>query len=620
MAQEDVTILKIGTEEAVSSIADLKQNIKELKKELELVQLDSAEGWTQYQKTLKELQINQNALKDAMYATSGTLDDVITSANGASESYNSLVHKMAELKTEWRATNDEARRNELGEQIGDINQKLKDMDASIGNFQRNVGNYKSGFEGLAETLQNLPPTFGPVKNSMEDIGKTMDLVGKSPLLGIVGLLVPIIVKITSALQDNETAMGAVKQMTEALQPAMDFLNGILQKIAEAFAWVVDKLVTLAGGNGWFSKTISAVTGVGNAFWQYMLTPIRTIIEALNGLGLVLKDVFTGQWQDVKKHATEAWEGIKDSFSNGFSFQENFQTGQTWGEQIIEGIMSDANKKKAQEAADELKPSTNDGPIISEDEGEEEYDQFAALEAEEAQRAKDNAILSAMLEGMEAREAARQREADIEKAVEDSITEYIAEQTKKREELDELEKKKKKEKRLQDLKDTKETLLAAASATSQILNSIAEMYEQNSENDDKRQKKAKKLRIAAATIEMLQGAVTAYSSAQSLGVPLGPIIGGINAAAVLTMGAINISKMKATNTESDSGGAGGSSIPSASVSAPSIEASLQSVRNVTTASEEDRLNQMASSQKVYILQSDIEAAGKQSKVQIAESSF
>jgi hypothetical protein len=87
-----------------------------------------------------------------------------------------------------------------------------------------------------------------------------------------------------------------------------------------------------------------------------------------------------------------------------------------------------------------------------------------------------------------------------------------------------------------------------------------------------------------------------------------------------MGVANINKIKSTSATG--GGAAAASAPSASasVAAPNIDTGLQSVRNVTSASEEDRLNRMAQEQRVYILQSDIEAAGQQSKVQVAESSF
>ena len=146
--EEVVTILRVGTEEAVRSVNDLKENIKILKGNLGELTIGSQE----YQDTLEELKVNQNALKDAMYATTGSMEDVAAAATGMSKSYNSLVHQMAALKEEWRATNDEARRNELGKQIAEINQQLKDMDASVGNFQRNVGNYESGVTGLVAKI------------------------------------------------------------------------------------------------------------------------------------------------------------------------------------------------------------------------------------------------------------------------------------------------------------------------------------------------------------------------------------------------------------------------------------------------------------------------------------
>lgn len=608
---EDVLIFKVNTQEAVQSVGDLKNNIKVLKKDIDGLTI----GTTEYQEKLNELKQNQNALKDAMYATSGSMEDVTKAASGMSDSYNSLVHQMAALKEEWRATNDEARRNELGKQISEINTKLKDMDASVGNFQRNVGNYESGVSGLVAkfdawgaTLKQMPPTLGATKESIGKVGETMQLVGKQPILGIIGLLAPIIMKITSSLQENETAMGAVKKIMDSLQPAFDLLQQTLEWIAQGFAQMVDWLINLVGGSGWMNKLISVVTGVGNVFLQYLLTPIRSAIAGFKGLANIVKDIFTGQWGDVKKHAKEAGEGIADAWKEGFSFQSNYEAGQKVGDEFIEGIAS--KKAKAAEVGKELKDamSIEEQYGISEDVGEEEYDQFAAMAAEEAQRAKDEAVLNAMVEGMEAREAALQREADMEKAVADGVTEYLNEQNEKRKKSDE-----------ERAKNTIATLNAAASATSGLLNSLADMYESDEKNAKKNAKKVKTLRIASATIDMLQGAVTAFSSSMQLGPIAGPIVGAANAAAVIAMGIANINKIKSANMDGSSEG-GTSSSASVSVSAPSVDTYLPSVRCVTSASEEDRLNRMASPQKVYILQSDIEAAGNQSKTQIEESSF
>jgi len=611
-ATEDVLIFKVNTQEAVQSVGDLKNNIKVLKKDIDGLTI----GTTEYQEKLNELKQNQNALKDAMYATSGSMEDVAKAASGMSDSYNSLVHQMAALKEEWRATNDEARRNELGKQIGDINQKLKDMDASVGNFQRNVGNYESGVSGLVAkfdawgaTLKQLPPTLGATKESIGKVGETMQLVGKQPILGIIGLLAPIIMKITSSLKENETAMGAVKKIMDSLQPAFDILQQTLEWIAQGFAQMVDWLINLVGGSGWMNKLISVVTGVGNVFLQYLLTPIKSAIAGFKGIANVVKDVFTGQWGDVKKHAKEAGEGIADAWKEGFSLKNNYEAGQKVGDEFIEGIAS--KKAKAAEVGKELKDamSLEEQYGISEDGGEEEYDQFAALAAEEAQREKDEALFKAITDGINEREAAKQRERDFELANEKAL----------QEELDALreEGNKKEEERR---KNTIATLQGVADATSSILSSIADMYESDEENAKKNAKKIKALRIASATIDMINGAIGAYTQASaSLPPPFGQILGAASAASVIAMGVANIAKIKATNVDSPSEGGGTASAP-ASVSAPSIDTNIPTIRNVTSASEEERLNRMASSQKVYILQSDIEAAGSQSKVQIEESSF
>ena len=157
----------------------------------------------------------------------------------------------------------------------------------------------------------------------------------------------------------------------------------------------------------------------------------------------------------------------------------------------------------------------------------------------------------------------------------------------------------------------------ASGVTSLLSSIADAYESDTNASEKELKKAKNLRIAAATIDMLSGVVAAISTAMTLGPIAGPIMGAINSAAVIAAGVANIQKIRSTSTSKD-GGSGGDT--PAAVSPPSINTNIPTIRTATSASEEDRLNRMASPQKVYILQSDIEAAGSQSKTQIEESSF
>lgn len=267
---EDVIILKVGTDQAVKSVGDLKQNIKELKKQLEGYKEETGEvdeqgkkvyktieglkiGTEKYKQVLEELKINQNALRDAMYATTASMEDVSAAAMGVSDSYNSLVHQMAALKEEWRSTNDEARRNELGVQIGEINQKLKDMDASIGNFQRNVGNYSSVLEGLEKGFLATAGGAGSVINPIKNVTMGLNALSATPVIGILGLLANIIMRVMEGLESSEGNMRAVTEAFSVFSGVGDLVTKVLQGLAKAVSAVGKGLTWLAEQFGLVSE-------------------------------------------------------------------------------------------------------------------------------------------------------------------------------------------------------------------------------------------------------------------------------------------------------------------------------------------------------------------------------
>lgn len=603
MTEETITILKVGTEDAVKSVNDLKENIKVLKQNLGELEI----GTEAYQTTLEELKVNQNALKDAMYATTTSMEDVAAAATGASKSYNSLVHQMAALKEEWRATNDEARRNELGEQIAKINQQLKDMDASVGNFQRNVGNYESGVAGIAAkfdawgaTLKQMPPTLGAAKESIGKVGETMQLVGKQPILGIIGLLAPIIMKITASLQENQTAMDAVKKLMQSLQPVFDVLSGVLEGIAQGLSKAVDWLVQFVGESDGVKKVISSIAGVGNSILQYLLAPIKSAIAAVKGFGKIMGDVFKGNWSDIKTHAKETGQEIADAYKEGFSFKANFEEGKAAGAKFVSGVKD--NKVEANAAGKELGEEMAKGV----EEGLKLADFEKALAKGESRNNAKFEAEKAEIEAMNDWWTQEMESVDEEvNAMFEQHVDQLLESTKSKSKL------------------TAEQIVGStmevANATSGLMSALADMYESDEKNAEKNAKKIKALRIASATIDMLNGAVAAFASAQTLPPPFGQIVGAANAAAVIAMGVANINKIKSTN--STGGGASSATAPTpAVVSAPNVDTNLQSVRNVTSASEEERLNQMAKDQRVYIVSSDIEAALDGNKTRVEESSF
>lgn len=605
MAEETITILRVGTEEAVRNISDLRNNIKALKEGFEDAQgnmhkgLNDLEiGTQEYKDTLEELKVNQNALKDAMYATTSSMEDVAKAATGASDSYNSLVHRMAALKEEFRSTEDAARRADLGGQIKAINDQLKDMDALQGNFQRNVGNYansiKDAFSDMSKNVDVFRKSLGAVGGGLNGLKDGMEGISKSPFVATFGLLVSIALKLADELKENETAMAAVKKAMESLKPVMDFFSGIIETLAEYLGDIIVKVTEFVTSNGLFQKIIKGVMGVGNAILQFVIAPFKGVIAAIK----VFKE------QGVKGIG-DAARAFGQEMKSGVSFKENFNAGQVAADTMLSGVKS--RKKEAKEAGKEL--------------GKEAGKSFA------------DQMYESFLRGLRAGDKRAEALREWKKNLDDALAESNAEM---QEEIDsmfqgEVEALKKaleeeEELRKKDLENAKkiaqakkDTLKGVASATSDILGAIADLYESDEENSEKNANKIKNLRIAAATIDTISGALGAFMQAsQTIPPPYGQIVGAAAAAAVTASGFAQIAQLKKTKV---SGSAGNSSIQTPAVaSAPTINTDMPQVRSVTSSSEEDRLNQMAKSQRVYILADDIEASQNQIKTQVSESSF
>lgn len=633
---ENITILKIGTQEAVQNIGDLRKNVQILKKSLEDLDIGSRE----YQDTLDELKVNQNALKDAMYATSSSMDDVAKSASGANVifdeqgklvkdatvSYNSYVHAMAALKEEFRSTGDAVRRADLADKINQINDQLKKMDADQGNFQRNVGNYEGALKGWANGLDAMDKGLKAATGGVNGLKGGVEAFGKSPAIASFTILVSVAMKLAEALKENDTAMAAVKKATAALQPVMDFFGGVLETIAGVLADVIGKVSEFVSSNGLFQKIIGGVVGVGNAIFKFITAPVRGVIAAIK--------VFQDEGIKGIRNAAKAFG---DEMKGGVAFRSNFEGGQAAADAMISGMSS--RKAPAKEAGKTIAKEVKDGVKEELDIGLDEIiagaeksmqDLYSDLDLmEENRRKKEEKSEAVRLERMkgdnEARlallqefyDAALER-GDLSKALEydTQIADLRVEIAK---EADEKIKKSAEERQ----KAIVATMQTSIDATTSILDTLADIYEADERGQKKNAKKVKALRIASATIQTIQGAVSAFMSAvDTYGVPWGLAIGAASAATVTAAGMANIAKMRSTPVEDTGGSApsvSGSSTP-AIVQAPALTTQVSNVRSVTSASEEDRLNAMASDQRVVLVMSDLEVKQDQVRTQVAESSF
>ena len=575
----DQVKVDIVTVDAVSNLAELKAQISEAKKALDGMKLGSKE----YQDQLKQVIEGQNLLRAAMNGTTATAEELKAAVDAEGTSYNALVNQMANLKRAFRATTDEAERADLGGRIKAINDQLKEMDAMKGDFQRNVGDYfNQTSKAMKEVIKDLPSGLDAIKGPLRDIEGTMGLMSHQPIIGIIGLLSPILVQIAQALKEDDKAMGAVKKMGDALKPLLDFFSGILTNIVDILGDLIARTTDFIQNNGVIQKVINGVAGVGNAILQFIVAPIKGVIAAIK----VFKE------QGVKGLG-DAGKAFVAEMKSGVAFKSNYEAGQAMVSTILSGARS--RKNEIAETGTAIGKELSKAMTVSFDRENKEW-----------------------LKNQE----------NFAKDVENSINQYIAETSAEIDDWIENEKRMAEEEEFYQqamaeaaeaaAERKKAAMEAYVSGVSNLMSTVADALESGDNASEASVKAAKNLRIAAATIDMISGAVTAFSVAQSLGPIAGPIVGAINAAAVVAAGLANIAKIKSTSVSKKTTPTTASPTP-ATVEAPQLDTATPTT--VTTgASTERALNAASQPQKVYILQSDIEAAGDTAQVQVAESSF
>ena len=603
MDNDEVVILRIDTREAVRSVADLRFNIAEYKKIIAEAEI----GSTEYQAAVTELANNQNALRNAMNASTASLAEVTQSAVGLGNSYNALVNQMAQLRKAWRSTTDETTRANLGTQIAEINQRLKDMDSSVGDYRRNVGDYTNAVKAA---LADFPSFAAPARKAIDDVNKTTSLLAKNPLFAIITLLAPLLTNIVGKIKENDTAIKAINKATEALQPVFDGVTKVVEQLATWLSEAVDWFVKLLGeSSGTFASIIKGAVGVGNTILQALVAPVKAAIEAVKGFGKAIGQVFKGDFSGALQSARDAGAGIGEAFRSGYDISANFAKGEEAAARFLDGLGSGDGKKKAKDAGKEAGKAFADG--IAEELADIDIDAIFARADKKRQELYDSLEaanpwtkmqedidgVAVALEGLTAEEEA-------ELAAEDAALAKM---------VDDQEKK---------AKAMQQAWSASVSAVSDVLGSLADIYEANADGSATAEKRIKGLRIASATISTLQGAIGAYmQAAANIPAPAGIIVGAAQAATVTAAGLAQIAKMRSTSLDGSSApSVTSSSFPTAAtaVSAP-VQPAAAPASLATLANDTQILNRLQD-QRVYILASDIEASDNSRRAQVAETSF
>ena len=453
-AIESITDYQEQINACKESVAALKAEQKEYDKQVEEGTMTEEEATAAKRKASEEINRQQQTMKalgKQMNDVSYQLQKNVQQMAENEGSLKSLRGQLSQLNAQFDSLSREDRIGEMGnnlqQQIQKVSTEIMEAEEATNRFQRNVGNYQAQWKSLGEGTDAFGKGLKFATGGIEGVKGGFEALAKNPAVAIFGIILSVVSPLVEKMKENEALMNAIKNVMQKLQPVFDLFG----KAVEAVAGWISKAVEWMGdffeaNKSTFANLVAGAVGAGKALMEFLMVPIRNTITLFKGLGQIIKDIFTGDFAAVKQHATEAFDGIKDAFTKGFSFKKNFEAGKEVGQQLVAAMGEKSVKAKAKESGEAVGKEAGEaaGEAYVNTYAEKVKQQLAIAEQEIAERLKAATKGSTEELALKMEQLQRAHDAEIEALSQQEGTDtlielkkanHLAEMTRMQEEFD-----------------------------------------------------------------------------------------------------------------------------------------------------------------------------------------
>lgn len=188
------------------------------------------------QRTVKSATALLQAQQIQTVSTFETLDEQRQKLNALQKAYGAMSDEQKNAIVDGKT---------LTERINELSESIKAQESAIGDNRRNVGNYTQSIIGAFEKMNG---GIGQTIKSTKNMTEAMRVAGKTPLLLLVTILVPLLDKLIQKFKGNGAAM---EKMTAAFG-AFNAIGVIIEKLIDVIAIGVEKLA------GWIMKVADSM--------------------------------------------------------------------------------------------------------------------------------------------------------------------------------------------------------------------------------------------------------------------------------------------------------------------------------------------------------------------------
>lgn len=627
MAEENRRIIEIDAQESIRTLRVLQEELNATKNALTGVDGKQKD----IDKTSIEYQQNLVKLKAAQTEYNRELRLSAKEAVSAKGSYNDLNNQLARLKEEWKQVtpNTEAY-DKITQKVNEVKKQLETMDHDIGNYQRNVGNYTSAWAGM-------PGPLGKVAGGIKNVTTAAKAFIATPLGAILTAISVVLGAIIKGFKSSEENLNALTMAMSPFKSIGQAVTIVCQNLAKAIGAVANKLTKWLDSLGLLTDKMKENQEIAkleielrkkerdvlveNARLEMEAEKAKT--EAKDKANLSTKErlallqsaadkekqimkneLAVAQMQydialrkkDLTDNSIEANDALAEAQANLYNVQARYEQGMS----RITSQMSSAMIELRGQVKTTTEEVVQMTAIL-----DEWFDKMDVGIAARMQAQKDAAAEQADIDKWLA-----EQEAQATAATKDAMNSYWEEQQR-------------------NLDMQKNSYKAYASAVKSVLSSVTGAWEDainaqveagniSQEEAQKQFEVVKGFQYAQTLINTASGIMSALAAPDLL-----PAAKWANAIAVGVEGAaqaVTIANTKMGSTASKAASVARAMTSATNTSAPSISQSVPMSRFVTTAQDEQTLNALYGAQRVYILNSDLEAASNARKVKAVETSF
>lgn len=302
---ENVKILQVDTEPSVKSVKDLRKAMKELNDSF----IAGKVSEEQYRKGTEKLEQTMFGVTDA--------------------------HRDARLAV-----------NDFGVQMKNVLTIGKSVSAGLTGIQAGMNALGLESAGVAEqisklqNLQAMTQAFGALKDDGVKAFKGLTTALKGATAGMSGFKKALI----------GTGIGAIVVLIGELIAHFDEVNEWVKKVTGG---TLDLTKVFDGLKGVFGNIIPILKSFGKTILDAVISPIKSYLEVLKGVGKIMVAVFKGEWSSIGDIAKEAKDNALAPFKEvaadakelGGEFSKGYNDGVEAGE---EKANEEAAKKRQEE--------------------------------------------------------------------------------------------------------------------------------------------------------------------------------------------------------------------------------------------------------------------------------